>query len=153
MNLINQQITGSCFKRELKEHLDVNNWRGRKTDADLYSKEYYDKQRPVISPDVQFGGLIEISLPNYKLKYKDNYLPIISATYYDTGKQWVLKLSDVGGNIVNVTIIDSKTYDILSSDEIECGSGGKGRRKRTNKSMKKRKNKSRKNYKNKSRRK
>ena len=134
-----QQITGSCFKRELNEHVKTNKWREIKTDADLYTPNYYAKQRPVIT-DVQFGGLIEISLPNYKLKYKDNYLPIISATYYDTGKQWILKLSDMRGSIVNVTIIDNDIYDIISSDDIECNSGGKSMRKRKNKSRKKRKN-------------
>jgi hypothetical protein len=200
MNSINQQITGSCFKRELNEQLKLNKLRRIKTDAELYTTKQSNKQRedlenlekerekeredletnkfinakadaelyalktydnktkipgiPEIPWRVQLGGLIEISLPNYKLKYKDNYLPIISATYYDTGKQWVLKLSDVGGNIVNVTVVDSKTYDILSSDEIECSSGGKGMRKRKNKSRKNksRKNKSRKKRQNKSRR-
>ena len=147
-----QQITGSCFKRELNEHVKTNKWREKKTDADLYTPKYYAKQRPVIT-DVQFGGLIEISLPNYKLKYKDNYLPIISATYYDTDKQWILKLSDMRGNIVNVTIIDNDIYDIISSDDIECNSGGKSMRKRKNKSRKKRKNISRKKRKNKSMRK
>ena len=59
--MITQLISGKCFTRVLNEYKQQHKWRGKLTDADLFS----NKIRAI--GNLQSGGLTEISLPDIKL--------------------------------------------------------------------------------------
>ena len=134
--MITQIISGKCFTQVLNEYKQQQKWVGKLTDADLFSNK---KQQ---FGNLQSGGLTEISLPDIKLKYKNNYTDIIKATYYDTTKSWELRLRDLNGDMVTINIKDNETYDVKSDENISCNFGGNIRRKLKNKGTKRRRNKS-----------
>jgi hypothetical protein len=150
----------------LNEYKQQHKWRGKLTDADLFStKKQRQQQRLLLNEQLlneqlvneqlvneQSGGLTEISLPDIKLKYKNNYTNIIKATYYDTTNSWELRLRDLNGEMVTINIKDNETYDVMSDENISCNSGGNIRRKLKNKGTKRRRHKSIRRRRNKSRR-
>lgn len=144
--MITQIISGKCFTKVLNEYKQQQKWRSKLTDADLFS----NKIRAI--GNLQSGGLTEISLPDIKLKYKNNYTDIIKATYYDTTNSWELRLRDLNGDMVTINIKDNETYDVKSDENISCNFGGNIRRKLKNKGTKRRRNKSIRRRRNKSRR-
>lgn len=177
--MIPQIISGKCFTRVLNEYKQQYKWRGKLTDADLFSTKK-QRQRQLVDEQLvneqllndqllnkqwlneqlvneqlvneQSGGLTEISLPDIKLKYKNNYTNIIKATYYDTTNSWELRLRDLNGDMVTIIIKDNETYDVMFDENISCNSGGNIRRKLKNKGTKRRRHKSIRRRRNKSRR-
>lgn len=135
-----QRISGKCLKTELNSILKEykltqkakEKWSSIKTEADLYS----EKQKKDLAKlnkwssmktdsdlyrnKLQIGGLIELNLPDLKLKYKDNYVPIINARYIEDKKSWELIIKDLTDGFITINIQNDETYEINYDKNISC---------------------------------